>query len=123
MSIREHYVPKWTHVKYIKPPIWRNGYRYGYKGCPKRVTLVGMVIDNVREQSDFSGAVAAQVRAERAAHEMTQVDLAEASGIARSTLVRIEKGTRVADATQLHRIMTALGVSMTEFFQRVEERL
>lgn len=82
-----------------------------------------MVNDSIREQGSFSEAVAAQVRAERAARQMTQVDLAEASGLARSTLVRIEKGSRVADATQLHRIMTALGVTMTEFFQRVEGRL
>lgn len=82
-----------------------------------------MVNDNRRERSGFSDAVAAQVRAERAAQQMTQTALVEASGVPRSTLVRIESGTRVADTTQLYRLTAALGISLSEFFRRVEDRL
>lgn len=116
-------MPTWTHVKYPKCPIWGNEHRYRYKRCPWWITLAGMVNDNRRERSDFSDAVAAQVRAERAARQMTQAGLVEASGIPRSTLVRIESGTRVADTTQLHRLTEALGLSLSEFFRRVEDRL
>ena len=110
-------VPKWEHVK------WANEYQCGYRKCPWWITLVGMVNDNARERSAFSDAVAAQVRAERAARQMTQAALVEASGIPRSTLIRIESGARVADSTQLHRLTLALGLSLSEFFERVESRL
>lgn len=81
-----------------------------------------MVNDNSRERSVFSDAVAAQIRAERAAKKMTQTDLVKASGIPRTTYLRLESGERVADTTQLYRITEALGLSLSEFFRRVEER-
>lgn len=79
--------------------------------------------DNARERSDWSEAVAAQVRAERAAAGLTQAQVYEPAGLPRSTYIRVEKGTRVADTTQLARICNVLGLRMSEFFARVEGRL
>lgn len=79
--------------------------------------------DNARERSDWSEAVAAQIRAERAAAGLTQAQVYEPAGLPRSTYLRIEKGTRVADTTQLARILGVLGLRMSVFFARVEDRL
>lgn len=78
---------------------------------------------NGREQSGWSRTVAAQIRAERAASGLTQSEVMARSGIPRSTYLRIEKGTHVADTTELKKITGALGISMSEFFQRVEVRM
>lgn len=78
---------------------------------------------NKRERSDFSDAVAAQVRAERAAAAMTQAEVYGAAGLSRSTYIRIESGAHVADTTQLARLCGTFGISMAEFFRRVENRL
>ena len=67
--------------------------------------------------------VAAQVRAERAAAHLPQSKVTSMSGIARSTYLRIEAGTHVADTTELVKITRALGLSLSEFFQRVENRM
>ena len=79
--------------------------------------------DNARERSDWSEAVAAQVRAERAAAGLTQAQVYEPAGLPRSTYIRIEKGTRVADTTQLARILSVFDLRMSEFFRRVEGRV
>lgn len=76
-----------------------------------------------RERSDFSESVAAQVRAERAAGGYTQAEIVRRSGLARSTYLRIEAGTHVADTTQLARICGVYGLPLSEFFARVEARL
>lgn len=81
-----------------------------------------MSVDVKRERSAWSEAVAAQIRAERAAGGLTQAQMIERSGIARSTYIRLEKNIRVADASQIGRICEALGLSLSEFFRRVEER-
>lgn len=78
--------------------------------------------DNARERSPWSDAVAAQIRAERAAAEQTQEQVYTAAGIARSTYIRLEKGTRVAGVTQLARICGALGMPLLTFMERVEAR-
>lgn len=77
---------------------------------------------NKRERSDFSDAVAAQVRAERAAADLTQAQVYEPAGLSRSTYIRLESGTHIADTTQLAHICTALGVSIPDFFTRVANR-
>ena len=77
----------------------------------------------VREPSDFSLTVADQIRAERAGHRFTAEQMYTQSGISRSTYLRIEKGTHVADTTQLARICGVLGIGLSEFFHRVEARM
>lgn len=80
-------------------------------------------MDTSRERSPWSDAVAAQFRAERAAKGWTQEQMSERSGIPRSTYIRMEKGARVADTTQIARVCGALGLRLSEFFQRVEQRM
>lgn len=79
-------------------------------------------MDTSRERSPWSDAVAAQIRAERAAKGWTQKQMFERAGIPRSTYIRMEKGDRVADATQLARVCGALGMRLSEFWTRVEQR-
>ena len=94
---------------------WYQGWPYG--------RLVDMMSgDAGRERSDWSAAVAAQVRAERAAAQWTREELAAASGVMKQTLMRIETGQRVADVSQVGRICAALGLPLAEFFRRVEGR-
>lgn len=79
--------------------------------------------DNARERSPWADATAAQIRAERAAAGMTQQQMIAASGIPRSTYIRLESGARVADTTQVARICGALRLPVSVFFQRVEGRV
>lgn len=76
-----------------------------------------------RERSDFSEAVAAQVRAERAAAGITQAEVVRRSGLSRSTYLRIESGAHIADTTQLARICGVYGLALSAFFERVEDRV
>jgi len=111
-------VPTWNERK---GPRGKLSDRYRYLRAPSRY-LLG-VSDNTRERSSWSAAVAAQIRAERAAASMTRDDMVEASGIPLSTYRRLETGERVADTTQLARLCGALGLPMSEFFRRVEQRV
>jgi DNA-binding XRE family transcriptional regulator len=77
---------------------------------------------NTRERSPWSDAVAALVRAERAHKGWTQVEMVKASGLSRSTYMRIESGEHIADTSELARICAAIGIPLSEFFRRVEER-
>lgn len=75
------------------------------------------------EQSAWSRAAAAQIKAERAAQDLTQRDLAAASGVPYGTLRRIEACERVVDISQLARIAHALDVPLDEFMRRVSGRI
>jgi len=77
---------------------------------------------NSREQSAWSQTVAAQIRAERAASGLPQVEVYTRAGISRSTYLRIEAGKHVVDTSELAKITRALDITMSEFFQRVENR-
>lgn len=74
-------------------------------------------------RTPWRNAIAAQIRAERAASGMTQREVIAASGIPKSTYLRLESGERRADADQLALIAAAMGVRLSTFFQRAEERL
>lgn len=62
------------------------------------------------------------VCAERAHKGWTQLQMVRETGLSRSTYMRIESGEHIADATELSRICGALGIPLSEFFRRVEER-
>lgn len=81
-----------------------------------------VAVDNSRERSAWSDAVAEQIRAERAVLHWTQKQVYEAANVARSTYLRLEKGSRVADSTQLARLCGVYGIPISEFFRRVEQR-
>ena len=78
---------------------------------------------NRRDRNAWSDTVAAQLRAERAASGMTQKQIIDATGLGRSTYIRLEAGDRVADTSQLAAILAVLGLPMSEFMRRVEERM
>jgi DNA-binding XRE family transcriptional regulator len=108
-------VPTWNRSKY---PGGKSAQRFWYLAA-----LCGYLfgMDN-RERSPWSESVAAQIRAERAAASLTQDELVALSGIPRSTYIRLERGQRVADVSQLARICGALELPLSEFWQRVEAR-
>jgi len=78
--------------------------------------------DNARQRTPWSDAVAAQVRAERAAAGWTQMEMVRRAGLSRSTYMRIERGTHIADTSELAHICAAVGIPLSEFFRRVENR-
>jgi transcriptional regulator with XRE-family HTH domain len=78
---------------------------------------------NARKRTPEALAFAAQLRAERAAANMSQDDLAKATGISKPTIARIELGQRTMDTAQLGAICRALGLSLTTFAVRAEGRL
>jgi transcriptional regulator with XRE-family HTH domain len=66
--------------------------------------------------------VGKQLAAERVAARKTRDELAEESGVSRSTIWRIERSQRDASVEQLTRLCGVLGLSVSKFFERVEER-
>lgn len=100
---------------------YKDQYRLRFLRFPGWYYRVRMA-DNARERSPWSDAVAAEVRAERARMDWTQLEMVKRSGVKRSTYMRIESGVHVADASELARICGAVGISLSEFFYRVEQR-
>lgn len=84
---------------------------------------MNMKASNARKQSELSLAVAAQLRAERAAANMTIADLVRASGVSKNALLNVLNGQRTADVSQLDAICRALGVRLLDLFTRAEERI
>ena len=60
------------------------------------------------------------VKARREELELTQEDLAEKAGIHRTYLSDIERGSRNVSLLNIERIAAALGIPISELFQRVE---
>lgn len=81
-----------------------------------------VVMSNARERNDWTDAVSAQVRAERAASGLTADALADRAGMSRMTYRRIAAADRVPDMAQIERICDALGIRVSTFIARVEER-
>ena len=73
--------------------------------------------------ADIQSAIAIQIKAEMAAKDWKQSDLANASGIPTSTLHRYLSGTRDIPLPVYAEIANALGLSMIELAQRAERRL
>lgn len=84
--------------------------------------LLFLVVD-ARERTPWSEAIAAQIRAERAAADLTQAELARRAGMPRISYLRVENGSRVADISQVKRIADGLGMSVIELVMRAEQRL
>ena len=82
-----------------------------------------MADNSAAERSDLSVAVAAQIRAERAARGWTQAQVEQASGLPHSTYVRIESGSRVVNVSQLHRLARTFGIRPSVLIQRAYDRI
>jgi transcriptional regulator with XRE-family HTH domain len=78
---------------------------------------------NARKRTPEATAFAAQLRAERAAADMSQDDLARLTGISKPTIARIETGVRVMDTSHLASFCKAFGITMSTFAIRAEERM
>ena len=77
-----------------------------------------------RERSGLHEAVAEVIRAERSAKRLTQEQTAKQAGIPFSTYRKLDDGSGTADAEQLYRLCTRVyGLTLREFFSRVEDRL
>lgn len=73
--------------------------------------------------TDIQSAMAIQIKAEMAARDWKQPDLAEASGIPTSTLHRYLAGQRDIPLPAFAEIASALGLSMVELAGRAQRRL
>ncbi|GAB0103379.1 hypothetical protein JMUB6875_23520 [Nocardia sp. JMUB6875] len=67
---------------------------------------------------DINRAVGDELRAARARRDLTRPQLAEASGVAISTIQRFENGERSPDMHQLFALCNALDVSPLEIMDR-----
>ncbi|AHB31645.1 phage repressor protein [Arthrobacter phage vB_ArS-ArV2] len=72
---------------------------------------------------DIQAALVTQVKAEMAARDMKQPDLAEKAGIPTSTLHRYLSGVRDIPMPVAISMASALELSLVELFQRAERRL
>ncbi|AUS34642.1 transcriptional regulator [Rhodococcus qingshengii] len=76
-----------------------------------------------RSADEYTAAVADELRAARIEQGMTQMQLAETSGIPRSTISKILAGGQPIDLSELRAICTALGLSAVQVMQSAERRL
>lgn len=77
-----------------------------------------------RERSELSEAIAAQIRAERSAARLTVEQTAKQAGIPYATYRKLEDGRGTVDAEQLSRLCRKVyGITLREYFSRVEQRL
>ena len=72
---------------------------------------------------DYTRAVAAQLRAERAAAQMAVRELADASGVTEQSLLRYLNEKRDIPVPVLYQICAGLKVSVHELVRRAELRL
>lgn len=63
-----------------------------------------------------------QLRAERAASRMTQVQVARAAGISEASLIRYEQGTRSLPISTLYAIAEAVGFDPRRFMDEAQAR-
>ena len=73
--------------------------------------------------SKWDTATADTIRAERAAAQMSQAQLADKAGIPRTSYIRYETGARVPNIAQVAAIAEALDIRLTVFMRRVEDRV
>lgn len=72
---------------------------------------------------DYTRAVASQLRAERAASQMSVRELAEASGVTEQSLLRYLNEKRDIPVPVLYQICSGLKISVHELVKRAERRL
>ena len=76
-----------------------------------------------QEADARAAAVAATIRAERAAAQLSQNELASRAGIPRPTYLRYERGDRNIPVVTAIQLAEALGMTFGEFARRIEDRL
>ncbi|MSS85004.1 helix-turn-helix transcriptional regulator [Actinomycetaceae bacterium WB03_NA08] len=73
--------------------------------------------------SGMNAAIAAELRAERSAQQITFDDLAQRTEISKQTLLRIFNGKRAVTMAYLEAICVEFNVAMSDIMQRAERRL
>jgi transcriptional regulator with XRE-family HTH domain len=73
--------------------------------------------------TDIQAALVTQIKAEMAARDLKQSDLAEKSGIPTSTLHRYLNGSRDIPMPQVIEMASALNLSILELVERAQRRL
>lgn len=63
------------------------------------------------------------LRQARAAAEMTQEDLADALGVERTVVTKVENGVRRLDTTETYEWVRCLGVTFSDFAAELEQEL
>ena len=74
------------------------------------------------EKSLFNQAFADVIRTARVLQRRTVIEIAEQSGISKPTLMRIEKGSRDINVTQLTQLAPVLGVTPEVLMRRAVDR-
>lgn len=72
---------------------------------------------------DLAVELGKRIRIERVERGMAQLELAKRTGLADSTIRRIEKGTRDASASQLHTIAGVFGMPLSQLIARAEDSI
>lgn len=75
------------------------------------------------DRTPITDALAAQLRAERAASGLTLDEMVESTGMSKSSIQRYLKGGRIVDIEDLALFARAFGVSMTTILDRAQERM
>ncbi|HEY6341722.1 MAG TPA: helix-turn-helix transcriptional regulator [Bryobacteraceae bacterium] len=73
--------------------------------------------------SKLLSALGHAIRQVREDRNISQEGLAELAGLHRTYISSVEQGRRNLSVENIHKIATALGVSMTELIQLCEDRL
>jgi transcriptional regulator with XRE-family HTH domain len=78
-------------------------------------------VENVK--SPLNLALAAELRAERVAINMTIEELRERAGITKPTMLRILSGSRDINVTQLAKLAQAMNITAEDLFRRAVDRM
>lgn len=70
----------------------------------------------------LNDAVAAQIRAERARHRLTQAEAAKRAGLSRGVYIRIETGDRDIKVDQLAKVAPVFGLTVGALLTLAEEQ-
>lgn len=81
------------------------------------------MLDTDLESDAYTAAIAAELKAERAATGIRNEAIAKAAGISPRQIIRIFNGERAVSFKDTIMICAALGLGMHEFLERVEMRV
>lgn len=74
------------------------------------------------EDQKLRAAFAAQLRAERAAANISQKEVSARSGVSEASVIRYEQGTRDIKVSALYDLASAIGFDPVEFMNAVQRR-
>jgi transcriptional regulator with XRE-family HTH domain len=75
----------------------------------------------MKEQSEFAIKIGAGIRRLRLERKRSQEDFADDCGIARSYMGAIERGEKIISVVMARRVVTGLGITLSQFFAEIGE--